>query len=230
MPPKRKALLPNVTTAGETEWRGAVGWHEPGSDNLPNATADGANAAWHGYATGLRSGQVCIKPPHPAPLAPAPLAPAPLPRARAPCTRQCGSTCRTQPHAPLQTPSLSHTRPSPAFPPIPNRHPPPHPHPGSGNYADPYAPPGQLVQSSSAPPTDEEQAWIEKQLDAQEQKPAAAAPEAADSGDGGGYDDVMKMIEENRKKNEAKRAAQSARNAEIIAAFEARMGGAQGTQ
>ena len=101
---------------------------------------------------------------------------------------------------------------------------------GNGNYADPYAPPGQLVQSSSAPPTDEEQAWIEKQLDAQEQKPAAAAPEAADSGDGGGYDDVMKMIEENRKKNEAKRAAQSARNAEIIAAFEARMGGAQGTQ
>ena len=135
-----------------------------------------------------------------------------------------------KPHAPLQTPSLSHTRPSRAFPPIPNGHPPPHPHPGSGNYADPYAPPGQLVQSSTAPPTDEEQAWIEKQLDAQEQKPAAAAPEAADSGDGGGYDDVMKMIEENRKKNEAKRAAQSARNAEIIAAFEARMGGAQGTQ
>ena len=33
---------------------------------------------------------------------------------------------------------------------------------------------------------------------------------------------VMKMIEENRKKNEAKRAAQSARNAEITAAFEAR--------
>ena len=33
----------------------------------------------------------------------------------------------------------------------------------------------------------------------------------------------MKMIEENRKKNEAKRAAQSARNAEITAAFEQRM-------
>ena len=32
----------------------------------------------------------------------------------------------------------------------------------------------------------------------------------------------MKMIEENRRKNEAKRAAQSARNAEIIAAFEQR--------
>ena len=35
---------------------------------------------------------------------------------------------------------------------------------------------------------------------------------------------VMKLIEENRRKNEAKRAAQSARNAEITAAFEARMG------
>jgi len=38
----------------------------------------------------------------------------------------------------------------------------------------------------------------------------------------GGYDDVMAMIEANRKKNEEKRAAQSARNAEIIANFEAR--------
>jgi hypothetical protein len=46
----------------------------------------------------------------------------------------------------------------------------------------------------------------------------AAAEEAGD----GDYSDVMKMIEENRKKNEAKRAAQSARNAEIIAAFEQR--------
>jgi len=36
---------------------------------------------------------------------------------------------------------------------------------------------------------------------------------------------VMKMIEENRRKNEEKRAAQSARNAEIIKAFEARTGG-----
>ena len=35
---------------------------------------------------------------------------------------------------------------------------------------------------------------------------------------------VMKLIEENRRKNEAKRAAQSARNAEITAAFEARQG------
>jgi len=38
---------------------------------------------------------------------------------------------------------------------------------------------------------------------------------------------VMKLIEENRRKNEAKRAAQSARNAEITAAFEARQGMAQ---
>ena len=38
---------------------------------------------------------------------------------------------------------------------------------------------------------------------------------------------VMKLIEENRRKNEAKRAAQSARNAEIIAAFEQRQGSGQ---
>ena len=38
----------------------------------------------------------------------------------------------------------------------------------------------------------------------------------------GGYDDVMALIEANRKKNEEKRAAQSARNAEIVAAFEQR--------
>ena len=48
---------------------------------------------------------------------------------------------------------------------------------------------------------------------------SGAATEEAGDGD---YTDVMKMIEENRKKNEAKRAAQSARNAEIIAAFEQR--------
>jgi len=51
----------------------------------------------------------------------------------------------------------------------------------------------------------------------------AQATPAAESGPGD-YDDVMKLIEENRRKNEAKRAAQSARNAEITAAFEARMG------
>jgi len=32
----------------------------------------------------------------------------------------------------------------------------------------------------------------------------------------------MKMIKESRKRSEAKRAAQSARNADIVAAFEAR--------
>ena len=47
---------------------------------------------------------------------------------------------------------------------------------------------------------------------------AASATEPAE-----GYDDVLQMIEENRRKNEAKRAAQSARNAEITAAYEARM-------
>jgi len=57
---------------------------------------------------------------------------------------------------------------------------------------------------------------------------AAAQPTpAADEKAPGDYDDVMKLIEENRRKNEAKRAAQSARNAEITAAFEARQGMAQ---
>ena len=45
----------------------------------------------------------------------------------------------------------------------------------------------------------------------------SAAPEPE-----GGYDDVMALIEANRKKNEAKRAAQSERNAAIVASFEAR--------
>ena len=38
----------------------------------------------------------------------------------------------------------------------------------------------------------------------------------------------LQLIEENRRKNEAKRAAQSARNAEIIAAFEQRQGAGGG--
>ena len=38
----------------------------------------------------------------------------------------------------------------------------------------------------------------------------------------GGYDDVMALIEANRKKNEERRAAQSERNAAIVATFEAR--------
>lgn len=93
--------------------------------------------------------------------------------------------------------------------------------------------------------TDEEQMWLEQQMMQAESQPKSApdvsdgprappeeeeeepptpsnteaAPAAAANND---YDDVMKLIEENRRKNEAKRAAQSARNAEIIAAFEQR--------
>ena len=95
--------------------------------------------------------------------------------------------------------------------------------------------------------TDEEQQWLEQMMSQQaaakqnttappdfdEPEPeVSAAPErsaeelaaekAADDKGPGDYDDVMKLIEENRKKNEAKRAAQSARNAEIVAAFEQR--------
>merc|ERR1711935_515461 len=39
----------------------------------------------------------------------------------------------------------------------------------------------------------------------------------------GQYDDVMKMIEENRKRNEAKRAEQSKKNEAITRAYEERM-------
>jgi len=110
--------------------------------------------------------------------------------------------------------------------------------------ASPYLPPGQQPvpqhppqQRVEQPPTDEEQAWLETQMEKDEQakreagdseklNAAAAASAAAPAADGG-FDDVMKMIEENRRKNEAKRAAQSARNAEITAAFEARMKGGQ---
>lgn len=99
------------------------------------------------------------------------------------------------------------------------------------------------------PPTDEEQEWLEQQMAQemakQQQHDMPPEPEepsledlpvelqagassvtmvapAGDSGGQEGYEDVMKMIEENRRKNEARRAEQSARNAEIIAAFEAR--------
>ena len=106
-----------------------------------------------------------------------------------------------------------------------------------------------LVAQMSA----EEQAWLDQQMAQAEAQKAASTPAAPDVSAGGldddepepptpsnasaaasngateeagdgDYSDVMKMIEENRKKNEAKRAAQSARNAEIIAAFEARTG------
>jgi len=115
--------------------------------------------------------------------------------------------------------------------------------------------PQQQMQQQLDPPTDEEQMWLEQQME-QAQGPGgsaasraapdpvaaaeAAALEQASSaptnssvtitpaGDGqDGYEDVMKMIEENRRKNEAKRAAQSARNAEIVAAFEARNAGGE---
>ena len=64
-------------------------------------------------------------------------------------------------------------------------------------------------------------------IDADEE--AAIAAEFAGTGldadeeeDQGKYRETLDLIQENRRKNEAKRAAQSARNAEIIAAFEKR--------
>ena len=79
-------------------------------------------------------------------------------------------------------------------------------------------------QNTSAPPDFDEP---EPEVSAAPERSAEelAAEKAADDKGPGDYDDVMKLIEENRKKNEAKRAAQSARNAEIIAAFEQRNGG-----
>ena len=53
------------------------------------------------------------------------------------------------------------------------------------------------------------------QSEMQSEGGAAVEPE-------GGYDDVMALIEANRKKNEERRAAQSERNAAIVASFEAR--------
>mmetsp|Transcript_36636 Transcript_36636/g.85565 ORF Transcript_36636/g.85565 Transcript_36636/m.85565 type:complete len:235 (-) Transcript_36636:349-1053(-) len=112
-----------------------------------------------------------------------------------------------------------------------------------------YSEPQQqfMVAGVDAPPTDEEQEWLEKQMNQNEDKMESAdkiaataynpAEQAFAEGQGataaagapseGDYGDVMKMIEENRRRNEAKRAAQSARNAEIIAAYEARMHGGQ---
>lgn len=114
-------------------------------------------------------------------------------------------------------------------------------------------PPPQQQQHDQLPPTDEEQMWLEQQMEqaqrsgsaplattqatdpvaaaemealaaaAQPVQPAPAASEDSQEG----YEDVMKLIEENRRRNEAKRAAQSKRNAEIVAAFEARTSGAE---
>jgi len=91
-----------------------------------------------------------------------------------------------------------------------------------------------------APPTREEQLWLEEQMqlaeetkpqsvpigpeDLEEEPPTPSPETPAQPAEPNDYDDVMKLIEENRRKNEAKRAAQSARNAEIIAAFEQRNG------
>jgi len=91
-----------------------------------------------------------------------------------------------------------------------------------------------------APPTREEQLWLEEQMqlaeemkpqsvpigpeDLEEEPPTPSLETPAQPAQPNDYDDVMKLIEENRRKNEAKRAAQSARNAEIIAAFEQRNG------
>jgi len=103
--------------------------------------------------------------------------------------------------------------------------------------------------------TDDEQQWLDEQIDSNAEVAAKAANDKADKKKQdkvaqemkdsepsledvpreiqssevsaapepeGGYDDVMAMIEANRKKNEAKRAAQSERNAAIVASFEAR--------
>jgi len=127
------------------------------------------------------------------------------------------------------------------YPPTPNGY----PMGGMSAYAPSFVPSG--YQPPQGPPTDEEQAWLDAQMDQQvrqmppmekpvslghdeptedEVEVAAAAAPPTSSAEPGGYDEVMKMIEENRKKNEAKRAAQSARNAQIVADFEARSGGA----
>lgn len=117
---------------------------------------------------------------------------------------------------------------------------------------DPYSPvfvpggtnPTNMIpgneQYEPPPPTDEEQEWLEQQMN-QNQQPSDPTENASEglpeeeaamasieampvqAPPDGGYDDVMKMIEENRRRNEAKRAAQSARNAEIVAAYEQRM-------
>lgn len=108
----------------------------------------------------------------------------------------------------------------------------PTPRPASPTHAVPPAGParGQSL-------TDEEQLWLDQQILQSanaNQQPAtddpsledvelqAGATPGATAVPEGGYDDVMAMIEANRKKNEERRAAQSARNAEITAAFEAR--------
>jgi len=115
--------------------------------------------------------------------------------------------------------------------------------------------PSAPAQSRAPALTDDEQQWLDEQIDnnaevaakaandkAEKKKQDKVAQEMKDSEPSledvpremqssevsaapepeGGYDDVMALIEANRKKNEAKRAAQSERNAAIVASFEAR--------
>jgi len=111
--------------------------------------------------------------------------------------------------------------------------------------------PAQPEQDTRPALTDDEQQWLDQQITASAEIAAKQASEKAEklkqekaaqamnepsledvpselrSGEAaaepeGGYDDVMALIEANRKKNEERRAAQSARNAEIVTAFEAK--------
>mmetsp|Transcript_8146 Transcript_8146/g.16357 ORF Transcript_8146/g.16357 Transcript_8146/m.16357 type:complete len:242 (-) Transcript_8146:225-950(-) len=112
--------------------------------------------------------------------------------------------------------------------------------------------PAQAAAEQQPALTDDEQQWLDQQINSsaaeaakqatakadkqkQEERSRAEEPSLEDvpselqSAEAapvvepeGGYDDVMALIEANRKKNEERRAAQSARNAEIVSRFEAR--------
>ena len=111
--------------------------------------------------------------------------------------------------------------------------------------------PAQPQEPQTPALTDDEQQWLDQQIDRNAEVAAKAASEKAEKlkqekaaqamKDGepsledvpsemqseggaavepeGGYDDVMALIEANRKKNEERRAAQSERNAAIVASF-----------
>merc|ERR1712129_279899 len=114
--------------------------------------------------------------------------------------------------------------------------------------------PAQSQEPQTPALTDDEQQWLDQQIDRNAEVAAKAASEKAEKlkqdkaaqnmkdsepsledvpsemqsevsaavEPEGGYDDVMALIEANRKKNEERRAAQSERNAAIVASFEAR--------
>lgn len=114
--------------------------------------------------------------------------------------------------------------------------------------------PAQPQEPQTPALTDDEQQWLDQQIDRNAEVAAKAASEKAEKlkqdkaaqnmkdsepsledvpsemqseasaavEPEGGYDDVMALIEANRKKNEERRAAQSERNAAIVASFEAR--------